>query len=253
MDSSFWIKPGLLMFRGKAFDARAHSHHAIQIVIPDTGASLSCHFENATINESVVIASAVRHELHMSCGWIILVEPQSHHGRELITFLYSQAYKPIDVPSIHEAFTCEDLSSGQAPDLDILFSFLRAENCEDTMEVRQEGIFDPRLQKLLSQLDACFLGECVKPSHWRASEIASGLALSESRFLHLFREQMGVAWRPYLLWRRLICAVQAMQRGASATEAAHKAGFSDSAHLSRNFRRTFGMNIREATRLFSQR
>jgi len=70
--------------------------------------------------------------------------------------------------------------------------------------------------------------------------------------LHLFREQMGIAWRPYLLWRRTISAVEAILTGSSATEAAHLAGFSDSSHLSRTFRSLFGMSIRQSQSLFSR-
>ncbi|OZG70802.1 hypothetical protein BTA51_24460 [Hahella sp. CCB-MM4] len=246
MDSSFWIKPGLLVFCGEAFDVSPHAHHALQVVIPEPGADLSCRFENSVVSGGVVIAAAVTHELRMSGGWIILVEPQSRLGRKLSTFLATMPYKPVNDSLV-------EMSRSKDPmlNLDSFFRFLDLKQDEIAEELRSDHSLDSRLQKLLSRLDACFQGECLKPSHWRASEIAGELALSESRFLHLFREQMGVAWRPYLLWRRLICAVQAMRLGATATEAAYKAGFSDSAHLSRNFRRHFGINIREATRMFS--
>ncbi len=111
------------------------------------------------------------------------------------------------------------------------------------------GITNKRIEKLLTNLDQCLPGDCHKPIGWRADEVASQLSLSESRFLHLFSEKMGIAWRPYLLWRRTICAVGAITKGLSATEAAHVAGFSDSAHLSRTFRSLFGMSIREAKHL----
>jgi AraC-like DNA-binding protein len=47
--------------------------------------------------------------------------------------------------------------------------------------------------------------------------------------------------RPYLRWLRLQQALSGIARGANLTEAAHAAGFSDSAHLSRSFRSTFGI------------
>jgi AraC-like DNA-binding protein len=85
----------------------------------------------------------------------------------------------------------------------------------------------------------------VKPQQWRAADIALELNLSESRFLHLFKDTMQIPWRPYLLWRRLICAVQTLQQGKTATEAAYIAGFSDSAHLSRTFKKQFGLSLRD--------
>lgn len=65
--------------------------------------------------------------------------------------------------------------------------------------------------------------------------------LSASRLRHLFVEQTGLPFKTYLLWLRLTRAVEAYASGASLTHAAHQAGFSDSAHLSRTFRRMFGI------------
>ena len=57
--------------------------------------------------------------------------------------------------------------------------------------------------------------------------------LSESRLQHLFREQVGVPIRRYLLWHRYLTALSLLADGASVTRAAHAAGFADSAHLTR--------------------
>jgi len=57
---------------------------------------------------------------------------------------------------------------------------------------------------------------------------------------HLFVEQTGLPFRTYLLWRRLMRGLEAFASGASLTDAALGAGFSDSAHFSRTFRRMFG-------------
>lgn len=71
--------------------------------------------------------------------------------------------------------------------------------------------------------------------------LAKAVHLSPSRLAHRFRESTGVPLRRYVLWSRLRTAVEAAMRGASLTEAAHLAGFADSAHLSRTFRATFGI------------
>ena len=57
--------------------------------------------------------------------------------------------------------------------------------------------------------------------------------LSESRLQHLFRDQVGVPIRRYLLWHRYLTALSLLADGASVTRAAHAAGFADSAHLTR--------------------
>jgi AraC-like DNA-binding protein len=81
---------------------------------------------------------------------------------------------------------------------------------------------------------------CAARSAWPTSRAAA--ALSTGRFRHLFVRETGVAFRPYVLWLRLNVAIECSMQGRSWTEAAHEAGFADSAHLSRTFRRMFGMN-----------
>ena len=54
-----------------------------------------------------------------------------------------------------------------------------------------------------------------------------------ARLQHLFRDQVGVPIRRYLLWHRYLTALSLLADGASVTHAAHAAGFADSAHLTR--------------------
>lgn len=75
--------------------------------------------------------------------------------------------------------------------------------------------------------------------------LADRAGLSPSRFMHVFTESLGVPLRPYLLWLRLQHAAGRLLAGATATAAAHEAGFSDAAHLSRTFRRILGTTARE--------
>jgi AraC family transcriptional regulator len=71
--------------------------------------------------------------------------------------------------------------------------------------------------------------------------VAKAVHRSPSRLAHRFSEATGVPLRRYVLWCRLRTAVEAAMHGANLTEAAHLAGFADSAHLSRTFRAMFGV------------
>jgi AraC family transcriptional regulator len=72
-------------------------------------------------------------------------------------------------------------------------------------------------------------------------EAAAAVGLSPGRFRHLFVAETGLPYRGYALWLRLGRAVDVFAAGGSLTDAAHDAGFADSAHLSRTFRRMFGL------------
>jgi AraC-like DNA-binding protein len=71
-------------------------------------------------------------------------------------------------------------------------------------------------------------------------KVAKVAGLSPSRLIHVFTESVGVPLRPYVLWLRLQLASGELMRGATKTEAAHRAGFSDAAHMTRTFRRMLG-------------
>ncbi|WP_281559157.1 AraC family transcriptional regulator [Thalassomonas sp. RHCl1] len=236
-----WIEAGIVIIYGASLDAAAHSHHAMQIVWPKTDSL--CKLNHMSITELVVIDSQVEHQLQMPEGWILLVEPKSTLGQALSDQLAGEPYQ-----TFHSSFSATMNAPAQSKDLiEFLTPLFQAlALSQQVFPINKSTVTDKRIQRLVAELDLCLHGDCIKPAHWRAAEVASQLALSESRFLHLFRQELGIAWRPYLLWRRMMCAIRAILNNASATEAAHLAGFSDSAHLSRTFRNNFGMTIRQA-------
>jgi len=94
---------------------------------------------------------------------------------------------------------------------------------------------DARLQAALDWIERQLGGRV------RIAGLAAALRLSESHVAHWFSARTGLPLRRYVLWRRLRRALQQAMQGASLTEAAHAAGFADSAHLSRSFREHFGV------------
>lgn len=71
---------------------------------------------------------------------------------------------------------------------------------------------------------------------------AAGMAcLSPSRFAHLFKEQVGLPFSRYMLWRKLTRAMVAVASERTIAAAAHVADFADAAHLTRTFYQMVGM------------
>jgi len=71
--------------------------------------------------------------------------------------------------------------------------------------------------------------------------LAARVSLSPSRLMHVFTESVGIPLRPYVLWVKLQRAATSIVNGVGLTEAAVEAGFADAAHMSRTFKRMFGM------------
>ena len=101
---------------------------------------------------------------------------------------------------------------------------------------QQPFIRDRRVRALVQQLHEA---PAVSTS---LRELAESVGLSESRVAHLFREQVGLPLRSYRVWLRMRVAAALIASGHSATEAAHRSGFSDSAHLSRTCQQMFGLS-----------
>ena len=101
---------------------------------------------------------------------------------------------------------------------------------------RVTDVFEPRIKFIIDYLDATLDRRVT------VSELASSVSLSPSRVEHLFNEQVGIPISRYLLWRRLHYALNMFQANRTLTEVAHDAGFADSAHLSRTFRRMLGIS-----------
>lgn len=71
---------------------------------------------------------------------------------------------------------------------------------------------------------------------------ADAAGLSQGRFSHLFKKQVGMSFASYLIYQRIMHVYEAMFRGKSITEAALEAGFSSSSHFADVNRRVFGIS-----------
>lgn len=74
-----------------------------------------------------------------------------------------------------------------------------------------------------------------------AKDAAGAACLSESRFSHLFREQAGIAFSGYLVFRRLFHVYMQIADGDSITDASLAAGFSNPSHFAAVNKRMFGI------------
>jgi AraC-like DNA-binding protein len=94
---------------------------------------------------------------------------------------------------------------------------------------------DPRVSTVLHQIQRA---DELRISLESAADLA---CLSPSRFAHLFKQQMGLPFRRYVLWRKLTRAMVAIGGGRTIADAAHGADFADAAHLTRTFYQMVGM------------
>ncbi|HET6569763.1 MAG TPA: AraC family transcriptional regulator [Rhodothermales bacterium] len=234
----FWEGGSLWIGRSNGTTS-THVHHAIQIGValdgtfrlktpedPDwrayTGAIIPSHQPHTYSTVESVVA-------------LIFVEPESHEGQILL-----QRYGGGGVATIPEAVT-QDAAALLGP---AYFEERGEEKLVGaahevirllTAGARPRVVVDDRILQAISLVKERIAGPVLQ------DEIAEAVFLSPSRFRHLFVEETGMAFRPYVLWLRLHRALECLTAGESLTNAAHASGFSDLAHFSRTFRRMFGI------------
>jgi len=224
-------------------DAHFHAHHAIQITVSLTGGLKLSSFESTLSAPMIAVAADEKHRFEAHGLLVfIFIEPESRAGRALQdTLLRGQALVALDNCHSrlldHLRATFDESLSTEA-----LLSAGTALVAELTPGL-QARLPDHRIQRIIDYA-ASHLEQPLS-----LSSASQGVYLSPSRLRHLFVEQTGLPFKTYLLWLRLIRAVDEYSQGRSLTEVAHLAGFSDSAHFSRIFKRTFGSPATTLTRV----
>ena len=230
---SLWIGEG----RGRT---QWHAHHAHQIALAPRGQfRFRTEREGAwTDFDAALVPSHRTHQFELDGIAIahLFVEPESRAGRALaerfgidaVVALPADAAQPL-ARALFAAFAADGSSAS------MVHAATQALRSLCGFAGEPDGALDPRLARALDYMRA----------HLRRpialADAAAAAALSESRFRHLFVAQTGSSFRAYLLWLRINLAIEATMAGASWTEAAHEAGFADSAHLARTHKRMFGI------------
>ena len=94
---------------------------------------------------------------------------------------------------------------------------------------------DPRIARALALLDE------ADAAPVSAQALAAAVNLSFSRFVHLFKEEVGVPLRTFRSWKRARSVLKYVRQDANLTQIAQHTGYPDSAHFSRSIREVFGL------------
>lgn len=210
-----------------------HAHHAFQLSLALRGA-IRLHFQDHVLaGAAVLVAPDVEHALEAH-GLVanLFIEPESRLGRILSAALGENP--AMAMPEIGDhAVAMEAAFRASAP------SALRGAG-QALMDRLAGGTPKPDQDRRVRRMIQWARDHLDSPS-LSVAQAAKQVALSPSRASHLFVENTGLQFRTYVLWLRLVQAVDAHVAGMSLTQAAQEAGFSDSAHLSRTFKRMFGL------------
>jgi AraC family transcriptional regulator len=231
---------GGAIFVGTAGEIPAHAHQAIQICFLFEGRiRLRAHEREAWADyELAIVPSRHRHAMDgakVHYGATLFIEPETREGR-ILTERYLQG----GIAALERAPVSAALSELHAAALEqrgaaALVASARGFVHALTQHAEPKLDSDERVLRAIKHINEHLAAPIT------LAQVARVVHLSPSRFRHLFAEQTGMALRQYVLWRRFVSVWQHRMNGGSLAEAAHAAGFADSAHLTRTSRRMFGI------------
>ena len=213
-----------------------HQQHSIQIVIALDGCtSISDSRGEWHSGRGIIIAHDVEHahkgeNAHRAA---ILVDPESFEGLWLRSSLKSDV---TIVPESRLQKCIEELRTFierpfESMEVRALIRHCVHSLCPGAPPTKR---LDPRVTLVLQAIRA---SDDLRIS---LEDAASKACLSPGRFAHLFKEQVGLPFRRYMLWRKLTRAAIAIGREGTIAAAAQAGDFSDAAHLARTFSAMFG-------------
>lgn len=223
-----FLYPGRLVYVGPGVDADEHAHHAFQLTVRVAG-DVSFDVGAGLVPSAVTLIPPDRPHAQRASGAVIAsvyVDPESTEGRALVG---AGAGQRLVTPDL-------DLAAVMKWRADEAWRWSSALIESVAGGVTAPSPVDGRVARALA-----YLRDHVDDGDVSLAAVARAAGLSTSRVSHLFTAQVGVPIRPYVLWLRLQRAAETLAEGLNLTEAAHAAGFADAAHLSRTFRRMFGI------------
>lgn len=237
-----FFREGLLMYAGPVGPTDLHAHHAFQIIhAAEPGLKLAD--ENANECDDVqtaVIPPDVPHAFLQGSmrAMLLYLDPDGHAGRRLRRAVVA-----------HQSGVSDWVRAGEPLARNAARMPRTWDEAMEAASMLLEGLIGPTpslqivhpgVRRVLRALQ-----EEKDLGSVRVAALAATAGLSSGRLIHVFSSEVGIPMRRYMLWLRLQRAAATLERGGTLTEAAYEAGFADGAHLTRVFRRMFGIRPSE--------
>jgi len=232
-----------ILIIGREVQAKHHRHHALQVSLA-LGEPFQLQWESSAGAvqhgefTGAIIAPDRQHSLDGKDGTqaLLLIDPE-HTCAQQLAEIWLKDEPVVPLPTELTAPLIKHLTAEPRADSQILEPINPVTELLSALLPKGSGLaqIDNRVRAALDYLQS----QPIK--NIAASEVAEAVHLSESRLAHLFKQQVGIPVRRYLMWLRLMDAIEYAFAGNTLTHAAAHAGFSDSAHFTRTFQSMFGV------------
>lgn len=235
MKTQFIISQGIYTAFNDQLIAQTHGHQFIQINLLKPNARVLINQQKLSA-QCVLIDSHIKHSLTSPEHPVItmLIDNFSALGKSLSHLIAKHSPNSgflitDDVESSPLWQFFEQQQSCFSSALEVLLASLC---CHHKLKFEPQ---DQRITRALSLLNK------QNTNSITLTDLAQHSHLSNSRFSHLFSQELGMPLKSYLRYLRFQRVLPLLAKGGDLTEAAYNAGFSDAAHFSRECRKLFGV------------
>lgn len=231
-----YLMNGRVLFATNAMQTDFHAHYAATLAI-SLQENIQIETEKGKNEYRVALVGPNTYHRTVSPGKemvALLIDPETYEFSSISEPSDAGDVKPLDISSFeHLIPRLWDLYYGRLNDSEVWDLHLELLRAVRPFQKLPKAI-DERIVKIAEMIRK------ELPDSIRMNEIGKHFSVSEDRLIRLFKENLGIPLRRYLLWVRILESAKLLKEGKNLTEAAHAAGFSDSAHFTRTFKENFG-------------
>lgn len=222
----------LFIFYGPNLTIKSNANHAIKIILCDDEIT-AVHDRKQYKAHGLILKSDLTHHIKANdyLGITIFLDPETEIGNFLHILFRKNKVIKLDnslTITLFEFFT--DVVENHTSQSEIVDYLQRALGQPITAYRK----LDPRIEQIISHINS------GQSKNIQFSELLQLSSLSSSRLIHLFKKEVGIPIRRYILWYKTKKALAAIASGTTIKHAANIAGFTDAAHFNRSFLSMFG-------------
>ncbi len=239
MESIIYRKDRIVLFAGYG-DPAFHRHFAKHILVSDKPFICTVEGKENRVS-SVIIRSQVKHSVKTednSKMVVFFIDETSALSKQLNN-MYLSGNNEAGLPAELESKIVQLIKNGN--ELEEIDRLIMESLCSD------RPYFSHGDERILRVLEYIENSESLNQEIY--DRLSAMICLSKSRFLHLFKENMGIDLKNYLLLKKMektYCYVTEKQM--TITEAAVTAGFSSPSHFSEACKQHYGISLTDFLR-----
>lgn len=232
-----YFKNGIGVYTGHVVETKPHTHHVTEIIYGLEGSFKMADGLNVEREYQMsIIPHDIKHRFinYSNITPIFIYLDPFHYLSQQLKRSYSLEKEIVKVDNAQPKMMNDLHSWAQGDEVDII-AVVNSLVSKLTGHSSHAIPCDDRIIESTEHIRAALQSEIS------LADMAEKVHLSKSRYAHLFKEQVGIPFRRFVLWTRLQASVEAVLEGNSLTSACYIGGFADLSHFSKTFMDMFGV------------